>query len=219
MEFNFTQLKNVYSEALRSPDRSLAFDISNGKGRFLFMMFLSSEDKDAKDNLFIYMRNTRKILKLKTYGSHKKGNFTVYLDDKKKKELICELKLERGSNKSFDFEHFLNELNSAIPQTLSMNTKTNTLRHSKNIIQTLNVLDEGEKSVLIGLKHLSDGKKPQDKTLRKLYLYTNNSPDEIDTLISLLKSTNNTLMWTTEDNNYRAAELSNLINKLNKLNN
>ena len=32
---------------------------SNGRGKFLFMMFLPDEDKEAKDKLYIFMRNTR----------------------------------------------------------------------------------------------------------------------------------------------------------------
>lgn len=51
IQFNFTQLKNVYMEALRSYDKSVAFDIKIGKGRFLFLMFLAEEDE--KDTLFL----------------------------------------------------------------------------------------------------------------------------------------------------------------------
>ena len=56
IQFNFTQLKNVYMEALSSYDKSVAFDIRIGRGRFLFLMFLSEDDE--KDSLFLYMRNT-----------------------------------------------------------------------------------------------------------------------------------------------------------------
>lgn len=213
MKFNFSQLKNVYTEAFSSQDKSLAFDVSIGSGRFLFMMFLSSEDKDAKDNLFIYMRNTRVLSKLKTYGSHKKGVFTVYLNDKKKDDFINELQLHRGNNNPFNFERFLGELNNHIPLTLPMKVKVNTLRKNQNTIKKLDVLDEADKSVLIGLKHLTVGK-PQDKTLRKLYLYTDNSSDEINSLIRLLKSTNHTVRWTTEDNKDKAVKLNSLIAQL-----
>ena len=57
IKFNFNRLQNIYFATLNSDDKATAFDIQIGKGRFLFMMYLSDEDKEAKDTLFIYMRN------------------------------------------------------------------------------------------------------------------------------------------------------------------
>ena len=54
--------------------------------------------------------------------------------------------------------------------------------------------------MLVGTKKLPDNKKPQDKTLRKLYLLRNDDPDEIKELISRLKDNNTTLVWTTPEN-------------------
>ena len=51
IEFDFSGLNNMYISALESLDKALAFDLKVGKGRFLFMMFLSEEDKESKDML------------------------------------------------------------------------------------------------------------------------------------------------------------------------
>lgn len=212
MQFNFNKLSHIYNEALSSADKSLAFDISVGRGQFLFMMFLSSEDEDAKDNLFIYMRHIKKIEKLKTYGSHKKGDFIVYLDKENEDNFEKELQLNHSGFKQFDFEHFLNELNNSIPQTIPMQNKVNTLRMNLDVIKELSVIDEVDKNVLIGTKHLTIGS-PRDKTLRKLYLYIDSTSQEIDDFINILKSCNDTVAWTSEKTGYKAITLNSLLNK------
>ena len=45
IKFNFNRLQNIYFATLNSDDKATAFDIQIGKGRFLFMMYLSDEDK------------------------------------------------------------------------------------------------------------------------------------------------------------------------------
>lgn len=212
IEFDFDRLKNIYLSTLESYDKATAFDIQIGNGRFLFMMYLSDEDKDAKDTLFIFMRNTNVMQKLKMYGNHKKGTFKVYMTDKIQKEMIKELDLKKNG-KPFDFEHFLAELNSNIPLKIDKETKIKNLRDNKKIIASLGVVDEVEKTVLIGDKYLSVGK-PQDKTLRKLYLYTDANPHDIDELIILLKKFNRTVAWTTEDKNKKSADIRKLISSI-----
>lgn len=145
MEFDFTKLKNVYTTTLESLDKSLAFDLKVGRGRFLLMMFLSEEDKESKD---------------------------INIDDKIK-----------------------------------------TLRDNRNVIRTLNVIDEANKTVLIGDRKLSVGT-PQDKTLRKLYTYTNSSVEDINELIALLKKMNMTVARTTEENRYKEVNIRRIIEKL-----
>ena len=51
IEYNFIRLKNIYEEALRSYDKSVAFDVKIGRGRFLILMFLS--EADESDSLYI----------------------------------------------------------------------------------------------------------------------------------------------------------------------
>lgn len=212
IKFNFNRLQNVYISTLKSNDKATAFDIQIGKGRFLFMMYLSDEDKEAKDTLFIYMRNTKVLRKLKMYGNHIKGTFEVYIAEKVQEEMTKELSLTHNG-KSFDFNRFLNQLNESIPLKITQETKIRTLRSNRNIISSLGVVDETEKTVLIGDKRLSVGK-PQDKTLRKLYLYTDADVKDIDVLIKLLKKFNRTVAWTTEDNKHKSADIRDLISSL-----
>lgn len=209
IEYNFIRLKNIYEEALRSYDKSVAFDVKIGRGRFLILMFLS--EADERDSLFVYMRNTMVMRKLKMYGSHRNGDFKVYISDEVQMRMKAELQLKKG-NATFDFERFLNEVNNAIPQEITMSQKVKTLRDNRNIIRTVGI-DEIEKTVLIGTKVLSKGK-PQDKTLRKLYMYTEESETVITEFIKNLKKANMTVAWTTEEQRFKAADINAMINSL-----
>ncbi|OAA93539.1 hypothetical protein [Clostridium coskatii] len=212
VEFNFNKLKNVYVATLESLDKALAFDLKVGRGRFLFMMFLSEEDKESKDILFLYMRNTRIMRRIKLYGNHTMGTFKAYINEDVQNCLIQELQLEHtGGN--FNFINFLSQINEAIPQETNIADKIKALRDNCNIIRTLNVIDEADKTVLIGERKLSIGT-PQDKTLRKLYMYTNSSLEDITELIGLLKKMNMTVAWTTEENRYREADIRIMIENL-----
>ena len=209
IEYNFIRLKNIYEEALRSYDKSVAFDVKIGRGGFLILMFLS--EADERDSLFVYMRNTMVMRKLKMYGSHRNGDFKVYISDEVQMRMKAELQLQEG-NATFDFERFLNEVNNAIPQEITMSQKVKTLRDNRNIIRTVGI-DEIEKTVLIGTKVLSKGK-PQDRTLRKLYMYTEESETVITELIKNLKKANMTVAWTTEEQRFKAADINAMINSL-----
>lgn len=212
VEFDFNRLKNVYISTLESLDKALAFDLEVNRGRFLFMMFLSEEDKESKDMLFLYMRNTKVMKKLKLYGNHIKGTFKVYINDDVQNCIIRELQLEH-TNRVFDFMNFLHQINSFIPQEINMNDKIRTLRNNRNIIATLNGIDEADKTVLIGYKRLTVGT-PQDKTLRKLYLYTNAELEDITQFIQLLKKANMTVAWTTEESRYKETDIRRMIENL-----
>ncbi|GAS80321.1 hypothetical protein [Paenibacillus amylolyticus] len=213
--FNFSELNNIYSEALLSDDKTLIFETHIGKGRFLFMMFLSEEDKDSKDKLFVYLRNTKSMLNIKMYGNHEKGKFEVYITDQLQRKFVEELQLNSYKG-SFDFMHFLEQLNDSFPKTINHNNKIAELRKNKSIITPLNIVDESDRTVLKHEMRLSKDKKPQDKTLRKLYVYTDGSVEDITELINLLKKFNMTVAWTKEDPKNTTTSVKSLLNKLNK---
>lgn len=212
-KFNFNKLKDIYNSTLKSNDRAIAFDVQINKGKFLFMMYLSDEDEESKDMLFIYMRNTRVLLKLKMYGSHRKGKFEVYIKEGEREKMIKELSLSHNGS-HFDFNSFLDQLNEKIPLNISKENKIKILRNNKNIVSSLGMVDEAEKTILIGVRKLPAEKKPRDKTLRKLYLYTDANEADIDELIKLLKKFNHTVAWTTEDNAHKATDIRVLIELL-----
>ncbi len=212
--FNLSRMKNVYFEALNSPDKSFAFDVLIGKGDFLFMMFLAASDKDAKDLLFIYMRNTNVLKSTKLYGSHKNGDFYMYINDELKESLIAELQLE-GNRGDFEFINFLNDINKALPLTIKNDEKLKTFRENKDTIRRLGVVDEAEKTIFIGSKKLSNGT-PQERTLRKLYMYVNADYNTICDYIKILKLQNKTIAWTTPDRREKAADIYKLLNEESK---
>jgi hypothetical protein len=197
IQFNLTGLKNIYSEAIKRSDPTLAFEVTNGHGRFVFLMFFSSEDKESKDKLFLHLRNTRVFLELKAYGSHRNGDFFIYFNDSDQLAMRNELDLGMKGN-AFNFTDFLEEINSQIPTSLPLQAKLNKIRevwhHVKNNLNK--VVDNADKTILMGIKRLPEGKNPQDKTLRKLYVYTNGSAEVIASLIASLRSARLTLAWT-----------------------
>lgn len=214
--FNLTGLRNIYMDALSQDDGTLIFEVNIGKGRFLFMMFFSDDDGDSKDWLFIFMRNTKQLVKSKLYGNHKKGDFFIYIDYSLRTKLENELLLSPGGT-PFLFENFLVQLNNQIPDKINLEEKIQKFRDNWNVLQEhglTNILDESEKTILIGEKRLPTGQKPREKTLRKLYLHTNGNPTDVATLILLLKKANMTVCWTNPKSSIKPANIREIINSL-----
>jgi len=215
MKFNLTGLREIYAEALRRQDPTLVFELVNGRGRFIFLMFFSSEDKESKDRLFIYLKNTNKFIELKAYGSHRLGDFFVYFSEENKDDIVKELQLT-GNGGVFSFEQFMLALNQQIPITLPLQNKLDKMREIwPQVMHNLSkVIDQAEKTKLIGIKSLPEGQNPRDKTLRKLYTCTNGNAQAIENLITALRVARVTLAWTARQDvaEKSFAEIMTLIN-------
>jgi hypothetical protein len=83
-------------------------------------------------------------------------------------------------------------------RSLPLQAKLNKIREVWPQVKTnlSKVVDNANKTILMGIKRLPEGKSPQDKTLRKLYIYTNGSAGVITSLIHALKTARVTLAWT-----------------------
>lgn len=198
--YNLGRLAAIYRDAVQHGEPTLAFEVRQGAGRFVFLMFFSEEDEDSKDRLFLFLRNTNYMLELKLYGNHFAGGTKVYLTPEKERRIWDELQVRPGEV-TFDWERFFAELNEAIPQKLSLQSTLDELRRVWPTARDRlpNVLDEAEKTVLAGIRRLPASQRPRDRTLRKLYLYTNGSAADISRLIQALTGANITLVWTNED--------------------
>jgi hypothetical protein len=201
-KLNISNLLNIYRESINRNEPTLAFELVNGRGRFLFLMFFDNEDKSTKDNLFVFMKNTQRMVCLKMYGNHNAGQFWVYKNNQLIEWFKQELLLNNNDSENpFDFNSFFENLNSSIPTQLSLESKINTLRNDWNQIKDeipSDIIDDSLKIYLIGTKRLAQNKKPREKTLRKLYLHTEAKPSDVKTLIDSLKRLNMTLAWSTE---------------------
>ncbi|MFC3032683.1 hypothetical protein ACFOEE_09135 [Pseudoalteromonas fenneropenaei] len=201
-KYDLSGLQSIYNEAIERDEPTIVFELNNGQGKFLFMMFFDSEDESTKDQLFVFMRNTQRMVKLKLYGNHHRGQFYLYLKDYVKDWFKKELLIDSAnSTQRFDFDVFFASLNNSIPQTLPLQAKIKKLRDlwpevSKDLPKE--IVDEDEKTILLGDKALPTGSKPREKTLRKLYLYADGNADDITTLISNLKRLNRTVAWTND---------------------
>ena len=82
IEYNLNGLKNLYNECLKRKEPTIIFELKNGKGLFNFLMFFSDDDSESKDKLFLYLRHTNRFIYFKLYGSHKNGDFKIYINNK-----------------------------------------------------------------------------------------------------------------------------------------
>jgi len=89
-KYNLTGLKNIYNEYLKRNIQTLVFEIKNGKGLFNFLMFFSDEDTESKDKLYLFLRRINTLIDFKLYGSHKNGDFWIFIKDWHKKLMIKE---------------------------------------------------------------------------------------------------------------------------------
>lgn len=197
MRFNFSGLQGIYNQAINDNEKTLAFQLNNGNGRFVFMMFFDNTD-DSKDKLFIFLRNINFLVKLKMYGSHRQGTFDVYIKEDIQEKIIEELQLN-GNHGNFSFEDFLIELNTQIPDMYNRANRIQTIRQIWNNLDNdfrNELVDEAERIILKGILHLPEGKSPREKTLRKAYTYIDANPDDISELLESLKERNITLSWT-----------------------
>lgn len=191
-KFNLTNLLNIYNQA-KNETKNYVFEINIGRGRFLFMSFFSDDDLDSKDKLYIYMRNTNNFRTVKLYGNHSKGDFFIYLNENLKIQFVNELQLTEGDG-TFCFSTFMEQLNQQIPDHISPERKATLMRENSELIIQANAIEDSDKIYFGGPKKLSIGT-PQDKTLRKLYMFTNNDPKDIDSFIKILKKINYTVAW------------------------
>lgn len=143
------------------------------------------------------------------YGNHSKGKFLIYFSDNVQYDFINEMQLNVNNNQGFTFENFLKYINNNLPQSISRQTRKDNLFNNSSIV---NYISDDEKTVLIGPRTLTKGK-PQDKTLRKLYLYTKADANDIDRLIDFLVKVNTTVAWTTVNNTTRAVDIYDYIKK------
>lgn len=197
--FNLNGLKDIYNAAYKRDEPTLAFELRDGKGRFIFMMFFSQDDDASKDRLFVFLGNTNTLLKFKTYGSHRQGDFKIYVNRFEEQAIRRELDIQGGAVR-FDLPTLLQNLNSQIPHNLPLEKTIDVLRKEKAAFseqsELRSLVDDAAKIYLIGTVRLPENKRPREKTLRKLYLHLNYSSNTVTEFIAALKMTNHTVAWT-----------------------
>ena len=199
--YNLTGLALSFQECCDRDEKTLAFELSDGKGRFLFLMFFDDDDTSTLDRLYIFMKNTKKMFKTKLYGNHKNGDFYIYLNDAQKAFFRRELKITSLPNSiPFEFDAFFSRLNANIPSAIALRDKITTIREAWSEINgdlPREVIDDCEKTKFDRFIKLPKEKNPREQTLRKLYLFWNARPNEIEQLVADLKRNNKTAAWTT----------------------
>jgi len=189
-------LAGVWTEAVKRNEPTITFELRNGRGRFLFLMFFDPEDESTKDKLLLFLQNSRQMLHLKLYGAHRKGDFTIYLNEREIDQIKRELAVTESRN-PFDIARFIETLNHGIPTSRSLASKIQLLQANKSALRPHLpvILDDHLKTELVGPMELDETRRPREKTLRKLYLYGTQSPEAAASYIETLKKRNCTLRW------------------------
>lgn len=205
---NLSNLHNIYTQSLDNHHPTIAFELREGGGVFVFMMFFSEED-ESRDQLFILLKRTQRMIKYKMYGNHRKGNFNIYPNPEYDNWIKEELGIIGGQT-AYEQEKILEKLNKNIPQNLPLTSTIETIHNNRNMVsRTVNLVDEEDKIYLLGPRKLSEDRHPREKTIRKLYLYVEAEPRLIKNFIEHLRKNNMTLAWTHDPNraNYNLAEM------------
>ena len=203
--FNFTGLHSVFKEAIRRHEPTVAFPLVNGRGRFLFLMFIPTDSKGAIKwsalELFIILSRTQGILRFDLKGNHyHDGAFQLKLTNEDVAAIRAELGLADGvahTGPAFVLSDFLADLNAAIPTSLPLEAKVAVIQENPDLVRAHcgSYVEDALKVYLLGPKPLANPRKPREETLRKLYSLKA-SPQAIAGLVRNLKSLNWTVSWT-----------------------
>jgi len=202
-KFNFTGLHTVFLEAITRHEPSIAFTLTDGAGRFVFLFFLKTNANGkiiwGNQELFIWLAHTQKMLRKDLYGNHKlDGDFIVYLNDSDKQKIREELGIgEATTRPAFILSDFLAKLNKMMPESISLESKIAVVQEQREHIRVYcsEYIEEADKIYLLRVGGLAPDKKPREETLRKLYML-DMPREDIAALIRNLKSVCWTAFWT-----------------------
>ncbi|THK35660.1 hypothetical protein EHS39_23860 [Ensifer sp. MPMI2T] len=204
-EFNFAGLHSAFVEAVSRHEPSIAFALTEGKGKFVFLLFLRTNTKGDIEwgdlELFIILARTQAIIRSKLFGNHYRGGvFKVFLTGEDEQAIRSELGLGAVGGPTFALDRFLAKLNSMIPATIPLEMKVAVIKSEREAIKAYcgSYLEDAGRLHLLTLKKLPEGQRPREETLRKLYML-NAAPADIAALIRNLKELRWTAAWTNRE--------------------
>lgn len=206
LEFNFKGLHPTFLEAVDRHEPSIAFALTDGIGKFVFLLFMTT---DARGNLvwgeldlFILLARTQKMLKFKLLGNHKHaGDFKVRFYDMHEKAIRAELGIEGATEgPAFVLATLLSKLNDQIPASIPLESKIAVIQAERGPIKAhcADYLDKADRVYLLRVGPLPKGYRPQEETLRKLYMLDAAAGD-VAALIKHLKAIQWTAFWTASE--------------------
>lgn len=211
VEFNFTGLHPVFLEALERHEPSIAFALQEGKGKFVFFFFINTDSRGSirwsDFELFIFLARTQKMLRFKLLGNHKRsGDFKIKLRKDDELKIKDELGIQGSTNSPyFALERFLAKLNNNIPTTIPLKNKITEIKKHENAVKIYckEYIEDATKVYLLRLGPVTNGKRPREETLRKLYMI--DAPtDDMTRLITALRRVGWTAYWTANESKGKA---------------
>jgi len=203
MEFNFKGLHPAFLEAINRHEPSIAFTLADGRGRFVFLLFIATSSSGriqwGELELFVLLARTQRMLRFRLYGNQKlQGDFRVYLKESDEEAIREELGLQHaGRGPQFVLQDLLARLDAMIPASVPINAKIDCIQDNRDAIRA-NCgahIDDATKVYLLRAAPLPEGKHPREETLRKLYMLDAPTND-IAALIANLKRIRWTTYWT-----------------------
>lgn len=204
MKFNFTRLHAPFMEAIKQKNASIVFSLRNGRGRFVFMLFIPSDNAGQilwkKLDAYIILGRTQAVINPELSGFYTQGRFDFKFSEDDEAAIREELDINHAEGGNFEFATFYESLNQEIPQTVPL---VDCIRHMQENSQVVERhcakhLEHADRRFLLSHQPLPPNKKPRDETLRKL-IYLARDPRVVSGMIAHLKRLNWTLKWTDAD--------------------
>lgn len=204
--FNFKRLHPAFLEAIGRHEPTLAFTLSEGRGKFSFLLFLTTDSSGkitwGELELFIILATTQGVIRCKLLGNHKiAGDFKIRLTEENEKAIRAELGIGIAATApAFDLHSFLSKLDGMIPASISLESKMEVIKAERVVIQQhcSAYIDAASKIYLLRAAPLPEGKYPREETLRKLYMLDAATAD-IAAMIRHLKKIRWTTYWTASE--------------------
>lgn len=202
MIFNFSGLHSVFIEAIHRHEPTIAFPLINGRGRFVFLLFIPSDKagkiKWDKIELFIILGRTQRVLPFDLTGNHlHKGVFNIATRSADEQAFRAELGIENADRGNFSLSDFLAQLNNMIPTSISLEDKISCIQENREQVRMHcgRHINSATRVHLLRPQPVALPKKPREETLRKLYMLEEDKK-AISRLIEKLKERNWTVAWT-----------------------
>lgn len=200
-EFNFTGLKDVYSQARQEGRLTFAFTVEDGKGHLSFLV-RTPQDKNGEARInesyaILALRGTRRWTRVLLLGNHlRAGNFKVRFSTSFEHAMRAELGVSHASSNRTALETFLGAINTGIPRGLTDQDWYPAAVEVKEVMgdRWASEIDNPERTHLRSFPHLKPPKRPREKTLLKL-LDCGKPAHETKELIELLREKNMTVAW------------------------
>ena len=200
---NLTGLAPLIGNAFAREEATIAFSLKEGLGQFAFLIFVPTGPDGKilheKLELCLLLCRTKTVIgPMKLYGSHRNGDYKVFVGKAEEESFKRELGIENlEPPRPFSIKAFLETLHTKFPTECPLSMTISTIQTNLDLVKQIQkeFIDDTEKVYFLGFRPLAPNKKPREETLRKLYVLPCD-PKKLAAVVSTLKQSNTTVAWT-----------------------